>query len=82
MTTTIKEFQELIERMFSDFATRHHVTSQDFFENCRDTMEGRYLPLFEEHKNKWFVELLLDLTSFDNFINRMLQRIKRRRSHK
>ena len=57
------EYQELIEGMFSNFANKHNCSSLDFFENCMSVYEGRFLPLFEEeHKNKWFVDLLLSWT--------------------
>jgi len=78
--TVFIQFQSLIEVLFSDFALRCKCTPQEFFENCRDCLEGRFLPLFEEeHKNRWFVELLLSWTSFNNFMERMLKRIRNRK---
>lgn len=55
-----KEFQDLLESMFHDFCKEQDCDFISLFENCRDTIEGRYLPLFvEQHKNHWWVELVL-----------------------
>jgi hypothetical protein len=31
------------------------------------------MPLFEEHENKWFVDLLMTWMEYDNFLFRMIE---------
>ena len=47
------EFQELVESLLEDFAARHGSSAQEFFRECSDAVEGKFVPLFEEHENKW-----------------------------
>ena len=53
-TEVFEAYQELVERLLENFTKRHHSTVQEFFRECSDAIEGKFVPLFEEHENKWY----------------------------
>lgn len=67
------EFQNMIDSLFAEFTSSNKSTIQSFFANCRDAMEGRFLPLFEEeHEHKWFVEdILRTYLDYNQFVTKM-----------
>jgi len=46
----------------------------DFYRECRDSLEDRFCPLFEEDENKWFVEVLLNQMEFEQFCEMMTRK--------
>lgn len=47
------DYQLLVEALLESFAKRHGSSAQEFFRECSDAVEGKFVPLFEEHENKW-----------------------------
>lgn len=45
----------------------------DFYSDCRDALEDKYCALFEDHEHKWFVELLVSMTDFQEFHEMMVR---------
>jgi len=71
-TTLFNKFQALVEGLLEGFAAKNGSTVSSLFYNFRDTLEGRFLPLFqEEHENKWFCDIALSWLEYQSFIVRM-----------
>lgn len=47
------QFQALVESLLEGFAARHGSSTREFFQECADAVDGKFVPLFEEHENKW-----------------------------
>jgi hypothetical protein len=48
-----EDYQSLVEALLQGCVTRHGSSAQEFFCECADAVEGKFVPLFEEHENKW-----------------------------
>eukprot|EP00603_Paraphysomonas_imperforata_P016053 CAMPEP_0114467178 /NCGR_PEP_ID=MMETSP0104-20121206/9477_1 /TAXON_ID=37642 ORGANISM="Paraphysomonas imperforata, Strain PA2" /NCGR_SAMPLE_ID=MMETSP0104 /ASSEMBLY_ACC=CAM_ASM_000202 /LENGTH=126 /DNA_ID=CAMNT_0001640613 /DNA_START=102 /DNA_END=479 /DNA_ORIENTATION=+ len=47
------QFQTLVESLLEEFTARHGSSTREFFQECADAVDGKFVPLFEEHENKW-----------------------------
>lgn len=72
------EYQLLIEDLFDDFVETHRVTKKDFFDSFRAVAEGHCTALFEEHRNQWFVNMLISWTEYEEFVRRMCDEARKR----
>jgi hypothetical protein len=79
----VTEFETMLEKYIEEECSKmsKQAAMQLFFEGARDTMEGRFQPLFmeEEDPNREFVESLLAVSDYEHFFN-MLAQAKRRTS--
>jgi hypothetical protein len=72
------EYQLLIEDLFDDFVQTHRVTKREFFDSFRSVAEGHCTALFEEHRNQWFVDMLISWTEYEEFVRRMCDVVRKR----
>ena len=72
------EYQLLIEDLFDDFVQIHRVTKKEFFDSFRAVAEGHCTALFEEHRNQWFVDMLISWTEYEEFVRRMCDEVRKR----
>jgi hypothetical protein len=71
-TRSFDSFQVLIDSLFDKFADNYNISSDLLYENCRDAVENRFMPLFQEDDNKWFVEeVLLNWMDYESFSKTM-----------
>jgi hypothetical protein len=67
----VEQFEEMLERYIEDECPKmsKQAALQLFFDGARDTMEGRFQPLFfeEEDPKRDFVESLLAVDDFQHF---------------
>jgi len=67
----IEQFEEMLERYIEDECPKlsKQAALQLFFDGARDTMDGRFQPLFfeEDDPNRDFVESLLAVSDFEHF---------------
>ena len=71
-TDVFNEYQQLIDRKLSAFVEENGITMLDFYAECRDAMDGKFTVLFEEHEDKWFVDLLMDWLDYNHFYEGMV----------
>ena len=83
-TVAFKEYQTLVDGLLENFVKSRKSTITEFYAECRDSMEGKFTALFEEHEHKWFVEMLLSWMDYDYFYTMMIEtsRSKSNRSKK
>jgi hypothetical protein len=71
-------FQSLLDALFELFAAKEDVAMADVFKCCKDSVDGRFVPLFQEDEHKWIVEALLSYLDFDAFLQHMRCAAQRR----
>eukprot|EP01041_Mallomonas_annulata_P008011 gene8011-16404_t len=71
-TDIFNEYQELIEDLLESFLTKHKCTVRGLFQECRDSIEGNFTAIFEEHKHKWFVDILMSWLEYTMFLEEMV----------
>jgi hypothetical protein len=72
-----QDYHRLLDRLFSSFADICGVTIEKVYSDCRDAMDDKFTPLFEENENKWFVELLLSWMEYDHFVSSMVSHVRK-----
>lgn len=71
-TRSFEDFQRLIDGLFDKFADNYNISSDLLYENCRDAVENRFMPLFQEDDNKWFVEeVLINWMDYEAYSKKM-----------
>lgn len=55
------------DRMLQTFLEENNAERTTFFQECRESLDGKYCALFEEDINHWFVDLLLAIEDFEAF---------------
>jgi hypothetical protein len=65
-------YQALLETLLQDFATARDMDSKELYFQCRDALDGQFTALFEEHRHKWFVDLLFEWQEYEVFVESML----------
>jgi hypothetical protein len=77
----VDEFESMLERYIEEECPKMSKMAalQLFFEGARDTMEGRFQPLFmeEEDPNREFVESLLAVSDYEVFFKMLTDASKR-----
>lgn len=53
-TQVFELYQELVEELLTDFTANRGCNVEEFFRECADAVAGKFVPLFEEHENKWW----------------------------
>ena len=81
-TEIFNEYQGLIDRLISDFAESHGAKTKSLLKECRDSIEGNFTPIFEEHKNKWFVDLMFSWMEYPYFLNEMINEARNAKSRR
>jgi hypothetical protein len=71
-TEIFNKHQQLMENLLQNFADRHNVDSKELYFQCRDALDGQFCALFEEHRHKWFVDMLLEWQEYSTFIESMV----------
>ena len=66
-----QKYKKLIESLLEEFAEETARSVSEISAACRDCVDDKFCPLFEENENKWFVELLLSWLDFDNFMQKI-----------
>ncbi|RYG62663.1 hypothetical protein EON64_17450 [archaeon] len=74
------KFERLVDCQLTKFAEDEHVPLSTVFQCCKDTVDGRYAPLFGEDEHLWVVETLLSYLDFRRFVQAMASMAGRRRS--
>lgn len=72
------KYQALIEEILERLAEENGSSVVEFYNECKDALEGRFTPLFEEHEHKWFVEALLSWVDYEAFFKMMTQAAERK----
>ena len=73
-TIAHQKYQDLVESLLSDFIGSDLNSSVNkFYAECRDIIEGKFCPLFEEHEHKWFVDAMLSWVDYENFYIMMIE---------
>ncbi|KAF1334094.1 Regulator of chromosome condensation, partial [Globisporangium splendens] len=71
-------YLRLFEEELSDFIEPEGATTEGFFRECRDIMEGNYTALFsDKHQYKWFVEHLVASMDYNQFYALMANEARR-----
>ncbi len=68
-----KKYMELTEQVFQNFLEREGVSESQFFQQCRESLEGKYCALFEEDINEPFVRSVLSILDFEQFYRTMMR---------
>ena len=66
-TLAFEEYVQRCEQLLDSFLEKEQVSRQEFFQECRESLEGRYAALFAEDANAWFVYMLLAIEDFEEF---------------
>ena len=77
MYTAFNEYQQLIEDLFDDFVHTHKVSMKEFYDSFHAVVEGHCTALFEEHRNQWFVDMLISWTEYEEFVHLMCNEVKK-----
>ena len=75
-TSIFNDFQDLVESKLSTFVEKRSSNIRDFYSECRDSLDGKFTVLFEEHEHKWFVDMLLDWLDYAHFHEGMVAAAK------
>ena len=78
-TDIYQEYQRFLDSQFSKFAGAQGITVEKIYADCRDAMDDKFTPLFEENENKWFVELLLSWMEYEHFVSSMISHVQYRK---
>ena len=78
-TEIYQEYKRFLDGQFSKFADTQEITVEKIYADCRDAMDDKFTPLFEENENKWFVELLLSWMEYEHFVSSMISHVQYRR---
>lgn len=54
-TEAYNSYQSLVEGLLEDFVKGRDSNIRDFYSECRDALDGKFVALFEEHEHKWYV---------------------------
>lgn len=65
------QFERLVDAQLTRFAEEENVPLSTVFQCCKDTVDGRYAPLFGEDEHLWVVETLLSYLDFRHFVRVM-----------
>ena len=68
-STLHQEISGKLETVLSEWCESEGVSFRDFLKEVNDVLEGKFVPLFEEHENKPFVDLVLSLVDYDSFLS-------------
>eukprot|EP01031_Cornospumella_fuschlensis_P031402 gene31402-37959_t len=74
------QFENVVDAQLTRFADDENVPLSTVFQCCKDTVDGRYAPLFGEDEHLWVVEMLLSYLDFHHFL-RTMQGIASKRSN-
>ena len=64
-----------LERKLADWCERDGCGYQDLLTEINEVLEGKFVPLFEEHENKPFVDLVLSLVDYDSFLSSVVWKL-------
>ena len=70
-TELFNMYKELIDEKLSSAIKGKHAQAQ-FYEQCREVAEGKFVPIFSEHEHAWFVELVLSFSEYSDFFKQMI----------
>jgi len=73
-----ENFLALFEEHLEGFLSTVDSTPAAFFEECKGVMADEYCALFEDHHNKWFVDMLLGMMEYKHFYGLMVNEARRR----
>ena len=82
MYAAFDEYQSLIEDLFDDFVHTHKVSMKEFYDAFHAVVEGHCTALFEEHRNQWFVDMLISWTEYGEFVQRMCDEARPEKTYK
>jgi len=66
-----KQYMDLFESQVVKYVERKDYTPLDFYKECNDVLNDFGCALFEEHEEKWFVEVLVAAGDYDNWFELM-----------
>ena len=70
--SVFNSYTELIEDMLtSQFLKPNGYSGTEFFNQAQDVATGKFTPLFQEHKNLWFIELMQSWLDYKEFARQM-----------
>lgn len=78
-TALFEDYNTLLDDLLTEkFLRRHDYSSSLFYAACKDIIEGKFVALFEEHENLWFVEMLMGMMEYKHFVRQMVSLAKAR----
>ena len=66
------ECKALLEEKLDHWAEKSGIDVNEFLVQIQAVLEGRFVPLFEEHDNKPFVDVIMSLIDYDSFLSTMI----------
>ena len=64
----------MFEKQITRFVKREGYSAEDFFAECKAALDDYGCALFEEHEEKWFVEVLMAATDYNDWFRMMVER--------
>ena len=76
-TEIFQNYQLLIEELLEHFIKKNRkCTIISIYQECKDAIDSNFTPLFEEHKHKWFVDLLFSWSDYNYFLNDIINEVR------
>jgi hypothetical protein len=72
-TKLFEDYQAIIEEAIEKVLRRHNVDIRQFYSECKDIVDGKFTPLFQEHEHQWFIDLLHSWMEYMTFFNMMVE---------
>jgi hypothetical protein len=78
-TSLFEDYNSLLDDLLTNqFLRKHDYSSIYFYAACKDIIDGKFVALFEEHENLWFVEMLMGMMEYKHFVRQMVSLAKAR----
>lgn len=78
-----EQYLSEFETNLSEFLTGEGCSSAEFFSQCQDALDDKYVALFDEHEHHWFVDALHASLSYERFFTLMIDECrKQHQQHK
>eukprot|EP00520_Triparma_pacifica_P019363 CAMPEP_0118659190 /NCGR_PEP_ID=MMETSP0785-20121206/14976_1 /TAXON_ID=91992 /ORGANISM="Bolidomonas pacifica, Strain CCMP 1866" /LENGTH=141 /DNA_ID=CAMNT_0006552271 /DNA_START=197 /DNA_END=618 /DNA_ORIENTATION=- len=61
------DYLGIFEKQITKFVSREGYSAEDFFGECKAALDDFGCALFEEHEEKWFVEVLMSATDYNEW---------------
>ena len=81
-TALHREYLSEFEAGLATFLEREGCSGAEFFAQCQDALDDKFVALFEEHEHHWFVDALLAGLDYERFFCLMTDECRRQRREK
>ena len=72
-TKLFEEYQGIIEDSIELFLSKRDVSIRNFYSECKDIVDGKFTPLFQDHEHQWFIDVLHTWMDYMTFFNMMVE---------